>query len=104
MQYGANNNLLEESEPVESGSDFVTPNQMFSVNLTGLLPATEYSFRVVASNDYRRQYSLQSSFITEESGNCAFTDFCLLFTQCYSQYDTYNVHVFGSQCSFDPKS
>ena len=88
---------LRESEPVESGSDFVTPNQTFSVNLTGLLPATEYSFWVVPRNDYYSyQYSYLSTFITGGTGKCVLLKMCFsgriycskscqLSTQYYSQ-------------------
>ena len=73
VRYGINR-LSEESEPVESGLDFVTRYQVFSVNLTGLLPATEYTVQVVANNDYsRRRNRPQSSyrsrtFMTKENG------------------------------------
>ena len=38
------------SDPVESGADFDTVNQMFSVELTGLKPNTAYNYQVISSN------------------------------------------------------
>ena len=78
VRYGMHSILLEESEQVESGSDYVTINQVFSVNLTGLRPATKYSFRVFSSNSHSRRYSLQSSFMTKGNGKYVFVDafFC----------------------------
>ena len=38
------------SVPVQSGTDFESENQIFSVDLTGLVDNTTYSYQVVATN------------------------------------------------------
>ena len=38
------------SDPVQSGSDFEAMDQVFSVELTGLVDTTTYFYQVVATN------------------------------------------------------
>ena len=57
--------LNEMSDPVESGSDFETVNQVFSVELTDLMDANMYFYRVVATNGQPGSTSSDiQSFIT----------------------------------------
>ena len=46
--------LTSFSQQRQSGDNFTTTNLPFSVQLTGLTPATDYSYRVVATNTIGR--------------------------------------------------
>ena len=51
VNYGTSMSLLNVmSNPVQSGSDFEAVNQVFSVELTGLVDTTTYFYQVVAAN------------------------------------------------------
>ena len=54
---------LMMSVPVQSGTDFESENQTFSVDLTGLVDNTTYSYQVVATNSVGSTTSAPQSFI-----------------------------------------
>ena len=56
------------SVPVQSGTDFESDNQMFSVVLTGLVDNTTYSYQVVTSNSEGSTTSAPQSFVFSHSG------------------------------------
>ena len=58
------NQLNVMSNPVQSGSDFEAVDQMFSVELTGLVDTMIYFYQVVATNVQGSTSSVIESFTT----------------------------------------
>ena len=52
------------SDEMQSGSDFVTENRMFSVQLTELQDSTTYLYHVMATNAFGTTLSMTQSFTT----------------------------------------
>ena len=52
VNYGTSMSSLDvTNDPVESGSDFEAVDQVFTVELTGLVDTTTYYYQVVATNE-----------------------------------------------------
>ena len=69
VHYGSNMDSLDSmSSLVESGDDFVTQNQMFRVEITGLIPGRVYYYQVNATNTEGSTISSIQSFTTIPSG------------------------------------
>ena len=60
------------SVPVQSGTDFVSENQIFSADLTGLVDNTTYSYQVVATNSVGSTTSAPQSFIFSDPCKLAY--------------------------------
>ena len=60
------------SVPVQSGTDFESENQIFSVDLTGLVDNTTYSYQVVATNSVGSTTSAPQSFIFSDPCKLAY--------------------------------
>ena len=52
------------SDEMQSGDDFVTENQMFSVQLTELEDSTTYLYHVMATNSFGTTLSMNQNFAT----------------------------------------
>ena len=69
VHYGSNMDSLDSmSSLVESGDDFVTQNQVFRVEITGLIPGQVYYYQVNATNTEGSTISSIQSFTTIPSG------------------------------------
>ena len=65
VEYGTSRSVLnQQSRSIESGSDLTITNQLYSVDITGLMSNTTYYYRVVASNSFTSTPSTISSFVT----------------------------------------
>ena len=65
VNYGTSMSSLNVmSDPVQSGSDFEAVDQVFSVELTGLVDTTTYYYQVVATNGQGSTSSVIQSFTT----------------------------------------
>ena len=65
VNYGTSMSSLDVmSNPVQSGSAFEAVNQVFSVELTGLVYTTTYFYQVVAANGQGSTSSAIQSFTT----------------------------------------
>ena len=61
-------NLDMTSDPTDSGEDITVVNQMYSVQLSNLEPATQYYYQVVATNTALSRSSNLLSFRTSDNG------------------------------------
>ena len=69
VHYGSNMDSLDSmSSLVESGDDLVAQNQMFHVEITGLIPGRVYYYQVNATNTEGSTISSIQSFTTIPSG------------------------------------
>ena len=59
--------LDSASDPVESGDDFASLNQVFHVEITGLTPGTVYYYQVVSTNTEGKTVSAIHSLTTNPS-------------------------------------
>lgn len=65
MKYGTSSSSLDQETPsIESGSDLSITNQIYSVDIRGLIFNTTYYYQVVASNSFGSSYSSVRSFVT----------------------------------------
>ena len=65
VKYGTSSSSLElETASIGSGNDVTLTNQIYSVDLTGLIFNTTYYYQVVASNSFGSSYSTVKSFVT----------------------------------------
>ena len=65
IEYGISPTMLDQrSVSTGSGGDLTVVNQIYSVDLTGLLSNTTYYYRAVASNSFTSTSSSLSSFVT----------------------------------------
>ena len=65
VNYGTSMSSLNMmSNPAQNGSDFEAVDQVFSVELTGLVDSTTYFYRVVATNGQGSTSSVIESFTT----------------------------------------
>ena len=69
VQYGTEMTmLLSISEVVEGNTDTSIINEMFSVNITGLIPFTTYYYIVTATNTIGSANTSVMNFTTDETG------------------------------------
>ena len=69
VNYGISISSLDlMSRTVQSGSDFEAVNQVFAVELTGLVDSTTYFYQVVAANGQGSSSSVIQSFSTSIPG------------------------------------
>ena len=69
VQYGTEMTmLLSFSEVVEGNTDTSVINEMFSVNITGLIPFTTYYYIVTATNTIGSANTSVVNFTTDETG------------------------------------
>ena len=62
--------LLSTSEVVEGNSDTSVINEVFSINITGLIPFTAYYYIVRAVNTVGSTNTSVMNFTTDETGTC----------------------------------
>ena len=71
VEYGTSQDSLDmTSDPTHSGGDITVVNQMYSVQLSSLEPATQYYYQIVATNTALSRSSNLLSFRT--ANNCKF--------------------------------
>ena len=69
LQYGIRDTMtLLGTRNVTGNSELSTVNEMFSVNITGLTPFTNYYFFLTATNSFDSTSSAATNFVTEEAG------------------------------------
>ena len=69
VQYGTEMTmLLSISEVVEGNTDTSVINEVFSVNITGLIPFTTYYYIVTATNTIGSTNTAVMNFTTDETG------------------------------------
>ena len=71
VRYGTDvNNLLNSSNPVEGGTDFLATGQQFDTRIEDLKSNTAYYFTVDAINSEGNTSSLPGTFTTLQSCEC----------------------------------
>ena len=67
VQYGADM-TLPNSRMVNGSMDLTVINEMFTVNITGLIPFTTYYYTITANNSVNATVTPVMNFTTDETG------------------------------------
>ena len=70
LQYGIRDNTMTllGTRNVTGNSELSTVNEVFSVNIIGLTPFTNYYFILTATNSFDSTSSAATNFVTDEAG------------------------------------
>ena len=72
MYYGTDRMILADNEVIMGNTDLFTFNEVFTVNITTLMPFTRYYYIISANNSIGTTNTSVMNFTTDETGMVIF--------------------------------